>query len=438
MRSSIARRLHFSLIGAITVLWFAAALAVALVVRHETEEIFDSSLQETSQRVLALAVRELELDPTHNWPDHAEPVDQQEYINYQVLNARGEILLRSQGAPAQPYPASSQAGHQTVNGQHFYFASSRDGAYVIKAAERSRHREDFFSDTLVYLSLPFGALLPITALVIYLTVKRSQRSILKFGADIAQRDSRELHPIHTDTLPVELLRVGEAVNSLMHRLQLALEAERGFAANSAHELRTPIAAALAQLDVLRDEVTAADDQARVADARRMIERLEQMTVKLLQLAKAESGSALDCSRMDLSGLTAMLLRDESFRSKRRMDFSTPDLPVWVGGDLDAVGIVIQNLLENADRYAPPGTPIEITITPQGALIVKNDCAAIPAGTLRSLCDRFVRANQLKPGSGIGLSIVDTILRQCDAELVLRSPCYENGRGFMASACFKTM
>lgn len=437
MRSSIGRRLFFSLITSLMLLWLGVLIAVAWVARHETEEIFDSGLQETSQRLLALAVHELKADPGAGLLDTAEPKKHDEYVTYQLFDGDGNLLMRSHAAPAHAYPIPLKVGHYTVDRQHFYVEASKDGRYVLQVAERASHREESFHHLLGFLLLPFAVLLPITALLIYRSTKEAQRSIVAFGRDIAARDSKDLRPLATEDLASELFDLGESINSLMRRLQLALEVERNFTANSAHELRTPIAAALAQLDVLRNEVSDPKSAARVADARNMIERLEKMTVKLLQLAKAESGSAFNLAKLDLNSLTEMLIRDLSFRSQRELNFSRPEAPVWIKGDVDVIAIVIQNLLENADRYASADTPIEIRIDPAGALSVSNDCAAIDAETMQKLRQRFVRADQSKDGSGLGLSIVDTILGQCEAELILKSPCLAHGRGFAAEVSFKS-
>lgn len=436
MQASIGRKLQYTLIGSVTVLWLGVVGAVTGVVHHETEEIFNSSLQETSQRVLSLAIHDLEATRTQGRLDISEPAAHDEYLTYQVFNRSGQMLMRSHGAPERPFSVPLEAGYHVVGRQHFNVESSSSGDYTIQVAERAGHRDETFYSMLLYLLLPLGALLPLTAVVIRSSVKSSLRAILRFEQDISTRSSRDLQPLDCANLPVELLGLGESVNSLLHRLQLALSAERSFTANSAHELRTPIAAALAQLDVLRGELAGSPGAVRVAAARKTIEGLECTTVKLLQLARAESGTGLRLSRMDLGFLVSMLVRDISFRSMRRFELALPDQPVWIYGDMDAIGIAIQNLLENADRYAPSDTAVVVELGGDGSLSIMNDSEAIPAPVLETLCGRFVRASQAGAGSGIGLSIVDTILEQCQARLVLQSPCNDGGRGFAARVAFR--
>ena len=429
MRPSIARKLYYSLILLLLALWLGVVASVTWVLEYETNEVFDSSLQETSQRILSLAVRELQLQESNRQLPLAEPGDHDEYLTYQLFSQDGAMLMRSHIAPETAFAAPLKVGFYKTDDQHFYVESSKDGAYWIKLAERKGHRKSTFYSTLRLLLLPLGALLPLAILAVYFAVRTVQKSIFKLDNELSTRGSRDLHPLDTKVLPRELMGLGNTVNLLMARLKVALEAERTFTANSAHELRTPIASAMAQLDVLREELTCPSAQARVADAKGMMERLQQMTVKLLQLARAESGAAFNVEKMNLSALIEMLVRDLSFRSPRSVQFASPKHAVWVMGDLDALGIVIQNLLENADRYASPDSPLQIKLSADASLSIRNDCAAIPDEILKNLCDRFVRADQTKSGSGIGLSIVDTILGQCGSQFSLHSPCYENGRGF---------
>jgi two-component system, OmpR family, sensor kinase len=435
MRVSLARQLYLRLTISLLCLWLAVVAAVTWVVQKETAEIFDSGLQEVAQRLLPLAVAELTQQANRHPPLALEPAPHEEYLTYQVFDAKGSMLLRSHTAPEASFPIPMQPGLHNIEERHFFVETTADKRYWIVLAERHDHREHTFYGMLKTLLEPLLALLPIALLVTYLAVRAAGKSVLSLERELDRRSAEDLAPIDTSILPNELLRLGETLNSLMSRLRAALESERNFSANSAHELRTPIASAMAQLDVLRDEITEAASRQRIQVARSMLERLEQTATKLLQLARAESGTALNSGRMDIVAVTQMLLRDLSFRSHRAVKSTIPGQPVWIAADVDAIGIVIQNLIENAENYATPGTPIEVEIEETGTLTIRNDCPALTPSLLATLTQRFVRGVQSHPGSGIGLSIVDAILRQSKARLELKSPCYPNGRGFSASIAF---
>ena len=434
-RPSIGKTLFRSLTLSLFTVWLIAAAGIVWVVKHETDEIFNSSLEETAQRLLQLAVHDLTTHDANDQADISGYVEHEEYLSYRILNSSGTVLLRSHNAPGDAEAASFQSGHYQAGNRHYYGERSRFGDFLIQVFERPDHRTETFTELLKVLAIPLLALLPLVVLVVKWSIRSAEKPIVQFGHAISTRGSHDLHPLDTESLPEELLSVGQSTNALMERLRLSLEAERNFAANSAHELRTPIATAMAQLDVLRDELKETGARKRVTEARDMMERLEQMTVKLLQLARAESGVGMTLSRIDLKPIVQMLVRDLSFRSSRTVNLSVPENPTWINADVDAVGIVLQNLLQNAERYAPPETPVEVDLTLDGLLSVRNDSEAIPEDVLKSLHDRFARANQSKLGSGIGLSIVDTILKQSGAKFQLRSPCYDSGRGFEAIVKF---
>lgn len=434
---SLTRTLYLNIIGSLLILWLLVGSLTAWVANRETQEIFDSGLQETAQRLLALVLHDIKGHAPDAGLEIAEPMDHDEYLTYQVWDLSGKLLVRSHKAPDEPYPVPLRVGLYEVNSQKFYVESSKDGQYFIQVAERIKHRQHTQLGIVLSMLLPLLAMLPISALIIFFAVKRSQRSIVNFGQEIAARDSSALHPITLEGLPREFIDLVGSINSLMHRLQIALNAERNFTANSAHELRTPIAAALAQLDVLKNEILPFKTKARLLEAQEMIKQLECITVKLLQLAKAESSAAFALQPIDLTRLVRMLIRDIRFRTMHHLDIKIPSDAVIILGDLDALGIAIQNLLENAVQYSSePAQAIQIECTSDGLLSIKNDCPAIEAEILNKLKQRFIRDSSIKRGVGLGLSITEAILNQCKANFQIESPCYPNGRGFSCTIAFQ--
>lgn len=413
-------------------LWFLVVASVAWVVKYETDEVFDSALQETAQRILPLAEAQISagIQDVNNISSGHD-----EYLSYQVVNAEKDVLAYSHDAPVKAYEVPLVKGIHQQGNQVFYVEPNANSSLFVVFAESPGHRSSTLSDVLLFLGLPLLFLIPLTGLFVFLTVKKAQSTIKDLGVQLATRNSFDLQPIQTDLLPTELVGLGEAINGLMKRLRLALESERNFAANSAHELRTPIATAMAQMDVLKSELTGAH-LTRVLDARKMLERLEAMTVKLLQLARAEAGLALNLTPVDLTIVLKMLVEEFQFKNTNPTTLKIDPNCKNVLGDVDAIGIVVQNLLENAFKYAPNGSLVEIVCASDGVLSIANDCPAIPPELLDELRQRFVRAHQGEAGTGIGLAIVDAIVRQCLAKLQLISPCYSNNRGFMVKVHFK--
>ena len=118
---SMVRQLVSSTLWTLLVLWIAMVVSVAWVIQHETDEIFDASLQETAQRLLPLAV--MQLQPRHQDEDDGEhtlaldedalePAQHEEYMVYQVFHASGRMLLRSHAAPTRPLAPALKPGFQ--------------------------------------------------------------------------------------------------------------------------------------------------------------------------------------------------------------------------------------------------------------------------------------------------------------------------------------
>ena len=139
------------------------------------------------------------------------------------------------------------------------------------------------------LGLPLLLVLPLTLIIVVIAVRLGLGALRRFGADLTGRGARDLSPVSTDGLPSDLRPLADTVNDLLTRLSAAFEAERGFAANAAHELRTPLAGAIAQAQRLRSETAdpAAAERAGAIEA--TLKRLTRTSERLMQLARAEGG-----------------------------------------------------------------------------------------------------------------------------------------------------
>lgn len=432
---SLSRRLVLALTLGLGVLWLGAVAISALVTMHEINEVFDSALQETAQRLLPLATDDLE--------ERAEDGDRtigdtvaghREYLIYQVRDAAGRVALRSHDAPQAAFPIALTHGFSDMDGQHFYTEVALDSGFVIQVAEKPGHRAEALFGSLFWLASPLLLLLPLAGSVIYWTVGRTVRPIRAVREAIRARGGSNLATISDAGLPTELAPIVKDVNRLLERLGRALEAERAFAANSAHELRTPVAAALAQIQRLGAELEGTPHQARLEQITFAMRRLGHLVEKLLQLSRAESGIAMSGDRSDLVPVMRLVLdeigRQMPFRG--RIDFTPPpSVAVTAAIDIDAFAIVFRNLVENALLHGSAAEPVRIFLGPDQHVHIVNRGPVVPAPAIPHLTDRFTRGTSGAPGSGLGLAIADTILRQAGGALELYSPAQGHDDGFEA-------
>src|SRR5690606_5777944 len=172
-----------------------------------------------------------------------------------------------------------------------YGASAVRDSLWIQVAEPLAHRREATLEATAALLLPLLLLVPLSLVGVWWLVRRSLGSVRSLRAELAARGAGDVSPVPGAGLPTELRPIAEAVNQLLARLRRALEAERSFTANSAHELRTPLATALAQLQGLRRTLPAhhQEQAQRIEESLRGLARLAE---SLMQLAKAEGGGLL--------------------------------------------------------------------------------------------------------------------------------------------------
>lgn len=444
---SMSRRLIGVLVVLIGGIWLVGVGIAAIVTHHEIDEVFDSALQETAQRLLPLAMKELQRhdDGDGDGDDERELADpfpaeeHEEYLLYQVRNAQGDVLLRSHDAPAEPFSAPLERGYFDAGGLRYFTERSLEGSLFVQVAEVPKARQEAIAALWLSLISTLLGLLPIVAFVIYWTVRRATRPITEVQHQIAKRSGENLDAIDPQGLPVELTPIIEDMNHLLERLKAALDAERAFAANSAHELRNPVAAARAQAEVIVEALRDTPDRFRATQLVEMLGRLSRRIEKMLQLARAEAGVGYDRSDTNLVEVAGLVAADYARRPKLagrvRLDSGDAERPT-VAIDPDAFGIALQNLIDNAIAHGSPGTPVLVKVGPGSIVRVVNEGPAVGEDELPTLIKPFERGGARRaPGAGLGLSIVEQIMRQAGGRLELASPVPGRKDGFEARLIF---
>lgn len=443
---SMYRRLLITLTSLIGALWIAGVTTSAFIMRHEIDEVFDSALQETAQRILPLASRDLrerqdrerddENDDDDDRSETSTSDDHKEYILYQVRDTSGRVLLRSHNAPAAAFAAPLTRGHHDDGMRRYFTEWSSDRSIVIQVAELPEERAQAIQTLWLGYLLPLGVVLPLAAFIVGLTVRRAMRPVRLLREELKVRDGTNLAAISGDGLPVELTPVVSDVNRLLVRLSAALEAERAFASNSAHELRNPIAAAQAQATLLIDGAATDEQRQRGHRLLASLTTLGRRIETLLQLARAELGMALAKASFAFDDLVRLLVTDWSRKpnAKGRLRFldETAGRPVIVTANEDAIGIAVHNLIDNAAKHSPRDLEVVVRLGPGPELSIRNAGQIVAPEELVRLKDRFQRASTgAREGSGLGLYIADTIARQSGAGLTLYSPARGADDGFEA-------
>jgi len=431
---SIQARLGLGIGLLLTLLWIAAASATALILRHEMNEVFDAALQETAQRLLPLAVLDIVEREDEGITQRLATIrEHDEFFTYVVRDPRGRVLLQSHAADPAVFPPWEGPGFHETATHRLYSDEAVQSTIRITVAEPLEHRASVAREIQMGLGLPLLVVIPVALIAVALAVRASLSPLRRFRDGLAARHARDLSHVPASDLPAEIESVANTFNALLDRLKAAFDAERSFAANAAHELRTPLAGAIAQAQRLRFETDDAAASQRAGDIEASLKRLTRNTERLIELARAE-GSRLRLDRTtDLGGVARLVVDDiERAAGADRISVRLPERPVLSDLDPDAFGIVCRNLVDNALRHGTEGRPIEVTLSEDGTFSVANDGPAVPAGTLDRLIGRFERAAPTRDGSGLGLSIVAAIAERIGSRLVLKSPRPGSSSGFEAS------
>ncbi|UKD55521.1 HAMP domain-containing histidine kinase [Amycolatopsis sp. FU40] len=275
----------------------------------------------------------------------------------------------------------------------------------------------------------FGLALLVALPVVRWTLRPVRRLDEATGALVASVVSgREAEPVGESGGPPELRQLGRSFDRMAASVSEALAAQRAFVADASHQLRNPLTALKIRLGNLdgqvTDEAAAADLEAAQVDAK----RLNQILDELLSMARAESAGGELVSE-DLAEVIADRVADWSVVGATRE--VSLESAVNVNGARVLVPprgleVVLDALLDNALKFSPSGTSVEVAASVAGDRVtvsVRDHGPGLREDELERAADRFWRstAHQNVPGSGLGLAIVTEIVRHSGGELQLSLP-----------------
>jgi signal transduction histidine kinase len=210
----------------------------------------------------------------------------------------------------------------------------------------------------------------------------------------------------------EQREVAVAFNDMTERLAAALASQREFVGNASHQLRTPLTG-------IRLRLEAAGLKTREPEVARELEMAEAEVARLTRLLNALLTLAREGDRPALRAPVSLRRASEAALERWLPRANDSGHELGLAGDADAivhageedVAIVLDNLIENALVYSPPGTRVTVTWSPDGRLAVLDEGPGVLPGDERRVFDRFQRGLSEPSGSGLGLAIVETLVRR---------------------------
>ncbi len=247
-------------------------------------------------------------------------------------------------------------------------------------------------------------------------------------------DLTERVPAHLTDERTEVGQVGAALNTLLAHVETSLEARqrsetqvRQFVADASHELRTPLTTIAGYAELARRRPDDDNVRAALGKVEEESARMTSLVEDMLLLARLDAGRPLDRDPVDLTRLLVEAVDDARVVGPgHRWRLDLPDTPVEVTGDEQRLHQVVTNLLTNARKHTPAGTTVTVTVRPDG-FEVHDDGPGFPADFVDHAFERFARVDRARErsadqrgGAGLGLSLVEAIVRSHDGTVTLES------------------
>ena len=431
-------------------LWPVGLALTWLVAQGIANKPFDRALIYNAH-ALAQLVTVQRGRPQFNLPQSASEIlraDDSDSVYYQVLGPRGEWLSGERDLPPPPEEETPQPGDVRLRDAELRGVDIRV-AYIwvrvpvegnplalVQVAETREKRSVLATEIIKGVMVPQFVLLPLAVLLVWLALARGIKPLNQLEERIRARRPDDLSPLDHKTVPLEVAPLVDSVNDLLTRLNDSLATQKRCLADSAHQLKTPLAGLRMQADLAQREGTSTDElKQSLKQIGRSSIRATHTVNQLLALARAEaSGAQMTQQRCDLARLTMDVVRDSVPRAMdKRIDLgydgAEPGAPgVWLDGNPTLLKELVRNLVDNAINYTPssddsPGVvPVRVLADTFGRVLllqVEDTGPGVPASERELIFQPFYRAlGSEADGSGLGLPIVQEIARQHGAEVLI--------------------
>lgn len=418
--TSLRRTLVATLLGSVIAVTLVGGYATYRQARAGIDRIFDYHL-----RQIALSLRE------QAWGGASDVIGAPEEEGFdfviQVWDARGQRRFLSR--PGTGLPEVATLGFATVpaSGGRWRVYSAALGSFVIQVAQPLAVRDRLAFEAASRTLWPLLVLIPALALLVWRVVGAGLRPLDRLARAARARTPAALDPFPEAGIPAEVAPLVRSLNGLLHRLGAALEAQRAFVADAAHELRTPLAALRLQCQLAERAETEVQRGAALKELGAGIDRATWVVRQLLTLAREEPGGRLaeGMEPVALGELIGLVVADQALLAEARgvdLGAAAVDQAARVLGEAAALRTLLANLVDNAIRYGRPGGHVDVSAgVDEGRpwLEVADDGPGIPVEERARVFDRFYRrAKGGEQGSGLGLAIVKAIASRHQAEVTL--------------------
>lgn len=400
---------------AVGTVWLAAAAFTYREARHEIDGLLDAHLAQAAAILVAQSLHEL----------HEEEVLQTPLLHhyarkvaFQAYTTNGELRLSSANAPKVPLGSNAPGfAEREIEGRRWRVFSTTvpEHQLTIHVGEIDETREAVAQELIMHLLQPLLFALPLLALLLAFAVRRALVPLAGVTRELATRAADNLAPISLVATPAEIVPLVGRMNELFAGITRALENERRFTADAAHELRTPLAALKAQAQVAQAAMDGGERQRALAQIVTGCDRATHLVEQMLTLARLDAEVAATLESLALRPLAEEVLSALAGEAiAHNCDLILAEGEANVRGNTTLLRALLRNLVANALAHgAPARIEVAIVATEDGTLLsVADDGRGLPETEREQLGRRFHRLASadfsVPAGSGLGLSIVRRI------------------------------
>lgn len=443
MKNSLQIRLSLWLSLAILSVALIAGIFAFFSAFDEAHELQDDVLRQ----VATLFDQHHLTVPREGDSGRATDSDAESRVFVQLLSMNPSGDTTQDAKPVLPLPPNLIDGLQTVkagNETYRVLVRTLSNGQRLAVAQETAIRDEIAGDSALRTLMPFLILVPILLLVVANLVRKIFKPVADLSIEIDHRSEQDLHPITPESLPAEIRPFVGAINRLLMRVEQSMDTQRRFVADAAHELRSPLTALSLQAERLANTEMSLSAHERLSTLRHGIARGQTLLDQLLTLARVQTPSITPNTTVSVQQVYRRVLEDlMPLAEVRKIDIgvvSDVDAHVFAN-EVDLITLV-KNLVDNAIRYAPVGGRIDLSVASGNgvaALVVEDNGPGIPEAEQERVFDPFYRVlGSDEIGSGLGLSIVQSISARVGAKVNLEFANDQEKRGLRVTVTFPSV
>lgn len=454
MKNSIRRQMQVWLMTPLLILLIVSAVVSYVLSMYLSREAYDKTLINSMDSLTSRLVFNGDQVSIETLPKRTQTIlthENKDDFVYELYSSDGKLLTKDYKLPKPPLPVppGEMAGlkYEVIDNKVFRVASTKidvpevkSGLLIIQVGETLNSRKEYRRKLLLGIVIPQMILLSLAVLAVWISIEKGIKPLRTISELVRRRAPTDLSPIHEENAPTEVKSFLTALNGLFLRISADVEKQHRFAANAAHQLRTPLAGLKTYIELLEKSTKDQETLKMYAQMSDGVERIIRTVQQLLSLSRAEQNDSLLQSYdiIDLNCVAENALTDavmESIRLNIEVDLDHPETPTHIRGDAVSLKELTSNLIENAIKYNSPGGHVSVVVTNGDtiSLIVEDDGLGIPVEERSKVFERFYRMEKAinldVSGSGLGLSIVTEIARIHGATVRVDSGKNDKGTKF---------